>query len=398
VLVHGIRTTAGWYAEVHRVLAPHFEVVEIKYMHYRHPIGGAVGLVLHPPTLVAVGIAALVLALVAAAAPTVPALHGWLTSHGGARAVLARAVGVVTITALPLAWWLARGRLREAGQHVKREYDRKARRPGRPPHVIAHSLGTYLVGALVKTQFNARFSRAILLASVLPQDFDWMGVCTRKPAGVVSIRNETGWSDVVPRFAWVVRLFLWKLAPHIGKAGTGGFRGPPSIVHEAPPGGGPCPYCAGGLVAPVHNVAFPYEHTEYHEGDGQCAEHWLPTLLGIEPSVYSEFLELCHAAADLERDGDVVGVRLMERELLYKVWPWTRGKTLHDWFTVQLRAGTHQWAGETEVLRAADRAVGRMWRRVVDAIDAEQDSPDGALEARAFLHPLRAALAAVNAA
>lgn len=79
--------------------------------------------------------------------------------------------------------------------------------------VIAHSFGTYIVGNIIKENFNIKFDKIIFCGSILPYDFpfqDYLGRFTP------DILNEVGTKDIWPAFAESVTFGY-------GSAGTFGF-------------------------------------------------------------------------------------------------------------------------------------------------------------------------------
>jgi pimeloyl-ACP methyl ester carboxylesterase len=93
--------------------------------------------------------------------------------------------------------------------HTAVDLDRYDRRPS----VVAHSLGSWIVGYAMLKHADLRFDKLILAGSILPRDFDWGTLFARDQVGFV--RNECGLSDPWPR--WARRL--------VGYSGTGGSEG-----------------------------------------------------------------------------------------------------------------------------------------------------------------------------
>jgi len=87
---------------------------------------------------------------------------------------------------------------------------------GRPPSVVAHSFGTYILGyTLLRFDF-IRFDKVILCGSILPPDFPWDQLIER--GQVQAVRNEFGVRD--PWVRWV-RWFVRGTGP----SGVVGFTG-----------------------------------------------------------------------------------------------------------------------------------------------------------------------------
>lgn len=81
------------------------------------------------------------------------------------------------------------------------------------PSVVAHSLGSWIVGNAMLKYEDVRFDKLVLAGSILPRDFDWATLFARDQ--VAFVRNECGQKDPWP--SWASRLVL--------RAGTGGVEG-----------------------------------------------------------------------------------------------------------------------------------------------------------------------------
>jgi hypothetical protein len=83
----------------------------------------------------------------------------------------------------------------------------------RRPSVVAHSLGSWILGRALLKYEDIRFDKIIMAGSILPRDFDWATVFARDQASAV--RNECGQKDPWP--SWASRL--------VARTGTAGLRG-----------------------------------------------------------------------------------------------------------------------------------------------------------------------------
>jgi hypothetical protein len=81
------------------------------------------------------------------------------------------------------------------------------------PSVVAHSLGSWIVGCAMLKFEDIRFDKVIFAGSILPRDFDWGSLFARDQ--VASVLNECGQKDPWPK--WASRL--------VANAGTGGSEG-----------------------------------------------------------------------------------------------------------------------------------------------------------------------------
>lgn len=81
------------------------------------------------------------------------------------------------------------------------------------PSIVAHSLGSWIVGTAMLKFKDMRFDKIIFAGSILPRDFDWGLLFARDQ--VASVRNECGHKDPWP--GWASRF--------VAKTGTGGAEG-----------------------------------------------------------------------------------------------------------------------------------------------------------------------------
>jgi pimeloyl-ACP methyl ester carboxylesterase len=82
------------------------------------------------------------------------------------------------------------------------------------PSLVAHSLGSWIVGNAMLKHPGICFDKIILAGSILPQDFDWATLFARGQISLV--RNECGQKDPWPHFA---KIFVART----GTAGKKGF-------------------------------------------------------------------------------------------------------------------------------------------------------------------------------
>jgi hypothetical protein len=140
VTIHGIWTTGEWQENVAPVLWPHFELVSIKYPYYRWL--GPLDLVFEPLVLFP-GAAVLILTC----------QLGWV--HG--RLVLTG----LWLVLLGLAYWVTRFRRQRVVDKFVEE-TAYTTLPGRAPHIIAHSFGTYLTAKALREFAATRADRIVL--------------------------------------------------------------------------------------------------------------------------------------------------------------------------------------------------------------------------------------------
>lgn len=102
-------------------------------------------------------------------------------------------------------WYSGIRQLYRAAQPKKSDYR---------PNVVAHSLGTYIVGYGMKKFPDLRFGRIVFCGSILPRDFDWVELFGR--GQVVEVLNDYGVQDV---WAHIVQ----RVVRDTGSAGSDGF-------------------------------------------------------------------------------------------------------------------------------------------------------------------------------
>lgn len=310
VLVHGIRTDGPWFAPTVERLRPFFDCVEYGYDGYAHAVWGAVRVAFTPRVLLASLIAAIVAALLALR--SFDALY--------ARLLFPAAVLAIGLCAARLA---ADRQLTAAINEFARFYDEELHHSGRPPHLIAHSLGTYLAGNATARFSPVRFNRIVYCAAVVRRNFDWKAFTSQ--GRVRYVRNETGLKDPVPLVTALLSLF----GREFGSAGLHGFEPKASVVHSVPEQDRVCPSCVSGR-APVHNLPLPFEHSDYFEGGLQCEEYWLPFLLGYDPVEYRLLADMCCELESCENLGMDEARDEIEAQLRALEWSWLQGATLEQ--------------------------------------------------------------------
>jgi pimeloyl-ACP methyl ester carboxylesterase len=91
------------------------------------------------------------------------------------------------------------------------------------PSVVAHSLGTWIVGNAMLKHDDLRFDKLIFAGSILPRDFDWATLFMRDQVSFV--HNEVGGQDPWPWWAS-------HLVPGTGTSGSKGFESFSTVVHN----------------------------------------------------------------------------------------------------------------------------------------------------------------------
>ncbi len=357
--VHGIWTKGAWQEEVARVFAPHFDCISVKYPQYR--LLGPLNLVLEPYVLVVLGLLLL-------------ALHIWHASDWVWDALICFLLIVAYF-----ATYLRRTRafhtvLGQASRYAQRPYQSQT-------HLIAHSLGTYLTGRALRTRSEFHVGRIVFVGCVLPRPFPWL---TLRAVGVntaykfLEVRNELARRDIVVCMAW---LMSW-LIRGLGVSGFGGFRGPPTLIHNVEDPGRPCTTChAHGAV--IHNVVSKHlGHSGTFVGSGYAEAFWLPFLWGIEPPEYQDFLQYCNLAAALEREWSMTAratgyvdprLVIIETRLRNENWRWTAGT--FGAYVEQEVLSRYRASGQP-LNQSVSLAVRGTWRSVMLALEARQTRED----------------------
>lgn len=302
VLLHGISTDAPWYPLTSRIVSDLFETVEIKYPHFRW--WAPLKLVGSP----------LMLGLT-----VVLAVAAWLFLTGPERLV---AVASIVVLGVALARWRAGALLTSALDFVVEGLSEKLGADSRPPHLIAHSLGSWLSMNAAARFAGVPFARVVLCGCVLPRSFDWdtlLGTGASAAPRLDMVRNEMGLKDPVPRLAGMFS----RLAPHFGSAGLDGFVDRDGVVHSLRRPDEACPQCTGAPVAPVHNVPLPRAgHSTMFVGGIQCKTAWVPFLFGYDPGEYRYFVDRCRRIGE---SADAAFARVEEAALFTQEWIWAKG-------------------------------------------------------------------------
>jgi hypothetical protein len=193
---------------------------------------------------------------------------------------------------------------------------------GKRPNVIAHSMGTFLLGSLLRdvlTGSELRLGRVVLVGCVLPRNYGWSKLLHHKRSAVVEVWNEQGGQDLVVRSACALRMIGF------GTAGRDGFLGTPAEVHKVNEALDGCLDCQRAVrPGRVHNVLLPgFNHPTAFVSAGHAFSLWLPYLWGIFAQEFDDFLRLC-------QDGDDAlpaspgRFREVESEFTGRRWNWTR--------------------------------------------------------------------------
>jgi pimeloyl-ACP methyl ester carboxylesterase len=374
--IHGVNPNRRWQPNIHKVLAPFFTCRAHRYHEYdtwRGPIRAIVSIPLFLAGLLVVALG-------------IYALSAWPLA-GAAGSVAGFACIVVSFVA-------ARRKRRRCADRLKVEIGQKCGL--QRPHVIAHSLGTYLIGRVIEKFDDINLANVVLVSAVLPQKYPWAENLRRNPDCVQGVRSEFGKAD------WVVRAVGWMhwLVRDLGNAGRYGFRAQPNFVHTGRGLTRPCLTCIERLV-PVHN--FPlgqFEHSTHFLGTLHARKIWLPYLWGLPIIEFLRFLKASDEATRLEADKRYAEADAIIDRLWRRRFAWCDGRSLGEYAEAQIDANIARRRGfPADVARAEilDEVRNHVHAVVVDA-DAEAMRSDNVDEEIArLLDPRLAVAEAVDA-
>src|SRR6267378_1575517 len=357
LLVHGIDSRGEWQDAVAAVLRPHFSPEFIRYRQYATL--GALKLLVEPWVLF--------LSLLLLLSLTFTLLSRFPL---GTYFLILALTGLVLILLAHIASSIRR---RSAQRSVSGQMG--------PffaygtPHIIAHSLGTYLTGTLLQRNPNARAKRVGFAGCALASDYNWRDVLARKKRVFEQLHNNWTHNDVVIWMAGLIR----KNIIDFGDAGIRGFRSDRMLIHDVPHPTKHCGRCHLLMPAPIHNVDISDWHDEartFKAHSDICltpdftARFWLPFLWGIQQPEYDSFIELCREAAELSRTGQDSKLAVVEDELLQTNWTWIGG-TLRD--SLEQRIGRSRLRGTRTVDELVGRSVATLYEIMERAARAGQD-------------------------
>ena len=369
--LHGIGVfgqRGPWQNAIKRMLAPHFDCITIKYSHYRW-LGFASALI--EPWVAAIGVA---IVLTLRLCHQIALRWPWI------------------VLVFLISWFAAKVRQNLCVTHFLRSLRRTPF--GSRPHVIAHSMGTKVVGAVLLKYPQVRLARIVFAGCVLPVDYPCHVMTSPGAARFSHLRNEVAVRDIVPRLAQVGTKL--RLLTEYGYSGSSGFSNNLDIVHTMSALSPACSTCAlTGTIAPVHNVSCErFGHSSVFDAESYAAFFWLPFLWGIEPMEYSDFLELCFVAEEHHEIGNWPAYMMAERRLLERQWGWAGGKRLREYIDEVARKYP---SGSPSRVPAAGRIVRKVWQDVVTGCRAHQERNIGWERQALALHPIVSVLGAVEA-
>ena len=322
VSIHGIRSEGEWQEAFKEVFDPHFRFLAFKYGEYKHPVLAVLWIALELWVVILTAIGAVI----------AHSFHWFSTWQGWVVAVLA------SFLVFLVAGQFAEGRRNRVVSKLLAEIDEHLGNE-RHPHVIAHSLGSFIVGRLLQNYQHFDVASVIFMGCVLTPRYGWRDLLDRFDM----VRNEVAGRDWVAALAF----FLGTFVPEMGPAGIFGFRSSEGVVRtlKAQDYGSHWRPCVKSCVCGLGEAASPNarvlnircEKLGHNDIARQRARIvWLPFLWNLPPKIYRDFVLLCQDCADLDSRRQYADLNIKVRELRQQCWFWTRGK-LEDYVKVRLQ-------------------------------------------------------------
>ena len=265
-----------WQERVAKILHPHFEVKHVSYEEY-DTILGPVRAIFNIPLL----LAAIVVFFVSIYCVTISDLRD---------SFYCLFVFIVIFILSAIGAGLLREDTTKKIKSFVSKYD-----PYGQPHVVAHSLGTYLIGNALKKYPDLQFGNVLLISSVLPYTYPWAEILSSRPHAVQNVRNEYGTADFVTKLVG----FIQFLARDMGASGSCGFKERDGVVHNSDTPLSECPICAI-QPAKIHNIPLrDFGHSDEFIGVGHARAMWLPFFWNISPVEFQIYIKDCRSIAEL---------------------------------------------------------------------------------------------------
>ena len=180
ITIHGVNPDRNWQERVGRVLAPHFECKTFTYHGYDTILGPVRAVVNVEALLILFSISAFFILLFAI---------NWIVAT-----ILLFVAGILSLAlSIPAASLMRKHHV----NRIKKQIN-SASAYGRP-HIVAHSLGTYLIGNVLAKFHDIHLGNVVLVSSVLPSSYPWAGLLQERPESVLNVRNELGTADRVTK-------------------------------------------------------------------------------------------------------------------------------------------------------------------------------------------------------
>jgi hypothetical protein len=334
ITIHGVNSKGDWQEEVAAALGVFFTFEPIKYNHYRWLFGTE--LLFNPFMWIPLGVA-LVFAIV----------KRWI--QGGWEIAFA----LLVIAALA---HFGSYRYRSWAERTVRErLSKKFAGAGAPPHLIAHSFGTYISGRALRFLAWPYFNRIVLAGCVLDGNYPWGEIRQNSPTRFEEVRNEMAARDNIARLA----AKLDSLIPGFGSAGYSGFKGSVDWVHDVNSANTVCSICEKSKAKVLlHNVkSEELGHSDVFLGPAYAVMYWLPFLWRYDPPAYRNFLALCFKIDEATKSKDKQ--RMKENYLAVRdsAWGQTPRRTLEEEIRYTVPVPTGRTLSEAEMDLIATETV-----------------------------------------
>jgi hypothetical protein len=269
----------------------------------------------------------------------------------------------------------------------------------RPPHIIAHSFGTFLVGAALSKYSDLRVGRLILTGCVLKGDYPWASFAKSKNSQrFKAIHNEMAKKDWVAVSAQLLQGFV----PPMGHAGVFGFTDSrisrnwddARLVDGQWHSDSQCGHKKQTDHILVHNIAHKgLGHSDYFIGMSHARTFWLPFLWEIPPGLYERFKDLCIECKDLEVAERYLELSDREAQLTSSCWGWTSGPLQDRVEQVAIKYLEHSKTDSTQLVHIVALSIRNLWELTWRAANHSKE-----VQFAIFLHPHTALARAVQIA
>jgi hypothetical protein len=382
ISVHGIRSTGQWQEEIEPLVTPFYLHLPFKYSEYRHPIFAVIWLTLEPLAIILGSLVA-----------TLCFSMCWPPNR--------KQLAMITVSLVAfciIARVLAANRRRRVLEAFKVHWSEKIGFE-RPPHIIAHSFGTFLVGTALSTYTDLRVGRLILTGCVLKADYPWASFAkSRNSQRFTAIHNEMAKRDWIAVSAQLLQGFV----PPMGHAGVFGFTDKritcnwddARLVDGQGHSDSQCGHKSRTDHILVHNIAHQgLGHSDYFIGMSHARTFWLPFLWEISPGLYERFKDLCIECKELELSERYLELSDKEEQLSSSCWGWTNGPLEGRVRQVAIKYLEHNKSDSTQLDPIVSLSIRNIWELTWRAA---KDSKE--LQFAIYLHPHTALARAVQIA
>jgi hypothetical protein len=215
-----------------------------------------------------------------------------------------------------------------AEKTVRERLSKKFGTGGVPPHLIAHSFGTYISGRALRFLAWPYFNRIVLAGCVLDGNYPWNEIRQNGPTRFEEVRNEMAARDNIARLAAKLDSFI----PGFGSAGYSGFKGSMDCVHDVDSANTVCSICEkSNARVLLHNVkSEELGHSDVFLGPAYAVMYWLPFMWRYDPPAYRNFLALCFKIDEATKSKDKQRMKENYLTVRKSAWGQTPRRTLEE--------------------------------------------------------------------